>query len=124
MILIIGGAHQGKLQFAEQAFADRTVFQCSIDNPELDLSYGIINSVHFLILAQMRAGLDPEAIFSSQTGDLADKVLICDDISSGIVPLDREMRLWRDTTGRILARLSQQSEQVYRVFCGISSRLK
>ena len=55
---------------------------------------------------------------------LKDKILICDEISSGIVPLKKEERLWREETGKVLQFLSKESEEVYRIFFGIGTRLK
>jgi adenosyl cobinamide kinase/adenosyl cobinamide phosphate guanylyltransferase len=55
---------------------------------------------------------------------LNDKVIISDDISSGVVPVDREMRQWREALGRSLAMLAEQADEVIRVFCGIASRIK
>jgi len=124
MILIIGGAHQGKLDFALDTFGDKTVFQCELDNVELDLQADIINSLHLLVLSLLRAEVDPEDFFAKRIDQLTDKVLISDDITSGVVPIDAEMRIWRDTLGRVLGMLSKHCDQVYRVFVGIGTRLK
>ena len=51
-------------------------------------------------------------------------IIICDDISSGIVPLKKEDRIWREETGKCLQYLSKESSKVYRVFCGIPSVIK
>ena len=53
-----------------------------------------------------------------------DKIIISDEISSGIVPLKKEDRMWREETGRCLQYLSKESSCVYRVFCGISTIIK
>ena len=52
------------------------------------------------------------------------KIIICDDISSGIVPLKKEDRVWREETGKCLQYLSKESSKVYRMFCGIPSVIK
>jgi adenosyl cobinamide kinase/adenosyl cobinamide phosphate guanylyltransferase len=196
MILIIGGAYQGKLDFAMEKFAGYALVQCELDaetdeaadvgaadagvgTSAADASVGtgaadsaddsagaagvggaatvtgvagvagvandatvlsaadalaqadsakpcIYNSIHLLILSQMRKGIDPQAYFSEllDQGKLQNAVLICDDISSGVVPIDKEMRLWRDATGMVMGMLSKHSEQVYRLFAGIASQLK
>ncbi|MDR0459569.1 MAG: bifunctional adenosylcobinamide kinase/adenosylcobinamide-phosphate guanylyltransferase [Coriobacteriales bacterium] len=124
MILIIGGAEQGKLQYAQLTYPDRTVYQCELATPAIDLDAGIINSLHLAVLAMMRADIDPLAYFTEELPRLQDKVIICDDISSGVVPIDKEMRLWRDQLGHLLGLLSTQAEQVIRLFVGIPSRIK
>ena len=53
-----------------------------------------------------------------------DKIIISDEISSGIVPLKKEDRMWREETGRCLQFLSKESSSVYRVFCGIPTIIK
>jgi adenosyl cobinamide kinase/adenosyl cobinamide phosphate guanylyltransferase len=53
-----------------------------------------------------------------------DKIIICDDVSCGIVPLGKDLRLYRDNTGKIMQLLSRESDEVYRVFCGMGERLK
>ena len=53
-----------------------------------------------------------------------DKIIICDDISEGIVPLKKEDRLWREVTGKLLQEISKEANEVYRVFCGIPMEIK
>ena len=124
MILVIGGAYQGKLDYVLENHPGKTVFQCDVENPGLDLSAGIINGLHLMILAQVRAGTDAIAYLQERLLELKSKVVICDDVSCGVVPIDPEMRRWRETTGRCLALLSKNADEVIRVFCGIGSRIK
>ena len=124
MVLIIGGAYQGKLDYALDNYPGKTVFQCSTENAELDLTGDIINSLHLMVLAQTRAGLDALAYFREILPRLKDKILICDDIFCGVVPLEQEMRIWRETMGLCLTLLSKNSDEVIRVFCGLGSRIK
>ena len=124
MILVIGGAYQGKLSYVLDNYAQKTVYHCDIETPAIDLSADIINALHLLILAQLRAGIDPLVYLRERLPELKEKVLICDDITCGVVPVDYEARLWRETTGRGLVMLSKNSDEVIRVFCGIGSRLK
>jgi adenosyl cobinamide kinase/adenosyl cobinamide phosphate guanylyltransferase len=56
--------------------------------------------------------------------DNPDAIVICNDISSGVVPVDAVMRKWREAVGRTLAALSQKSDEVIRLFCGIPARIK
>ncbi|MCL2137286.1 MAG: bifunctional adenosylcobinamide kinase/adenosylcobinamide-phosphate guanylyltransferase [Coriobacteriia bacterium] len=124
MILIIGGAHQGKLEYALSTGQGLSVYQCSLDDIDVDYSCDIINSAHSLILALMRSGISPEAYFADHIADLTGKIIVIDDITSGVVPIDAEMRLWRDNTGRAMGFLSKHADRVVRVFCGIATTLK
>lgn len=125
MKLIIGGAHQGKRDYALKHYAPKaTVSRCTETEPEIDFSGEIIDSLHLAILAQLRSGIDPIDYFEKHLEDLASKIVICDDISNGVVPIEKEMRQWREAVGRTLILLSENAEEVIRVFCGLGTKLK
>jgi len=124
MILVIGGAYQGKLDYVMENYPGKSIFQCKIDDPLLDLTADVINSLHLLVLAQIRDGKEPPEYLYNLLPQLKEKIIICDDISCGVVPIDPEMRRWREVAGRCLALLSKNADVVVRVFCGIGSRLK
>ena len=125
MILVFGGAYQGKLDYVREHYGrDKTVFQCTDSTMAVDFSRDIINALHWLVLAQLRHGIDPGEDWAKNTALWESKIIICDDISCGIVPMDQEMRLWRETTGRLLNDLARRSDEVIRVFCGLGTKLK
>ena len=55
---------------------------------------------------------------------LSGKILICEDISCGVVPMDAETREWREAVGRMNAALAAQADTVTRIFCGLPLELK
>ena len=111
MILIIGGAYQGKRAYATETLG------CPEER--------IIGQVECRIRAMLDAGLDPMAeVGRLAKAEWADAVLLLEDISSGIVPLDAADRAWREAVGRCGAFLARQSERVIRVFCGIGTVIK
>jgi adenosyl cobinamide kinase/adenosyl cobinamide phosphate guanylyltransferase len=55
---------------------------------------------------------------------LKPKIIICNDISCGVVPIDSEIRLWRESVGRILTILSKHADEVVRLFCGLGTKIK
>ena len=124
MILIIGGAYQGKLDYAIENYPGKTIYQCDPENPEIDITAEIINSFHLTVLAQTRAGTDMLGYFQKKLPELKGKILICDDISCGIVPIEQETRMWRENAGRVMTLLSKNADEVIRVFCGIGSKIK
>ena len=124
MTLVIGGAYQGKLECVMEKHQGKSVCQCDLDNPEMDLSADVINSLHLMMLAQIRAGVDSLTYINDKLPEMKDKIIICDDISCGVVPVDPETRQWRETAGRCLALLSKNADEVIRIFCGIESRIK
>jgi len=104
------------------------VYECSNGNTEIPAAKKIIYRFDKWIEALVKNGIDTETAikqFINAPGDSHnDSIVICDDISCGVVPPDPVMRAWREAVGRSLAALSQQSCEVIRLFCGIPSRLK
>ena len=124
MVLIIGGAYQGKLDYAKAAFsiADDEVFAC--DGVEIDFSRRCIYRIEEFTLACVLENNDPTEYFRSRRERWKDSILICQDIFCGVVPLGAEIRAWRQATGRLCRYLSGEAAQVSRLFCGLEQRLK
>ena len=124
MVLIIGGAYQGKLDFAKTAFtlSEEDIFTC--DNPEIDFSKRCINRIEEFTLACVQSGVDPSEYFKAHRYEWKDSVLICEDIFCGVVPMGAEMRAWRQVTGRLCQYLSREATAVNRIFCGLEQKLK
>jgi adenosyl cobinamide kinase/adenosyl cobinamide phosphate guanylyltransferase len=100
------------------------IYNCREDVPDIDFNADIINDLHLAFLAQIRAGLDVQDVLNASLPKLKNKILIVDDIMSGVVPLDAQARAWREATGRGLGLLVKHANQVVRVFCGIGTRIK
>ena len=124
MIFIIGGAYQGKLDYARSALGvrDADIYTCT--DARIDFSRSCINALEEFTLACVRHGMDPVACFDAHRDEWADSILICQDITCGVVPMGREMRAWRDATGKLCQYLARQAHQVSRIFCGLEQRLK
>lgn len=56
--------------------------------------------------------------------ELEDQVIICTDVSQGIVPMERELRDMREMTGRAMVWLAKEADCVVRVFCGLGQEIK
>lgn len=122
MILIFGGAFQGKMDFAKENFGangDNT-FTCSEDNANIDLTKDVIYGFEKYSLACVKAGKEAADIIP----ELKDKVVICTDISSGVVPIEKEQRANREMTGRAMIKMAKTATRVYRIFCGMSMEMK
>lgn len=124
MVLIIGGAYQGKLDFAKTAFtlSEDDIFTCT--SFEIDFSKRCINKIEEFTLACAQNGVDPSEYFKAHRDDWKDSVLICEDIFCGVVPMGAEMRAWRQATGRLCQYLSHEAAEVSRIFCGLEQKLK
>ena len=126
MILIIGGAFQGKKEYAMQKYdiPEKAVFDAVLpDLPKADFRYFVIRNLQDYIKNRIREGGNPEKEifdFTSQN----DCIVICNEIGNGIVPMDSFEREWRERTGRILIQLAAESDEVIRVVCGIGQKIK
>ena len=125
MVLIFGGAYQGKLDFAMKKFniKDTDIFTCTEDS-FTDFSKKIIDRAELFFLKCVKAGIEPRDILCENINMLQDKIVIARDISQGIVPIDSVQRAWREASGRAMMYLAGEAEEVYRVFCGLSEKLK
>ena len=105
MKLYIGGAYQGQEELARR------------ENPGAE----IVPDFHLLL--KDYAG-DPRTFAADFYAQNADAVVIADEIGCGVVPIDKNDRAWREAAGRALCVITQKSEQVIRVICGIGVRIK
>lgn len=124
MKLIIGGAFQGKREFAKDAFSlsEVDIFTCS--GEDIDFSRPCIDKIEEFTYACLASGREPLDYFRENREKWQDSILICQDIFCGVVPLGADLRKWRNETGRLCQYLSQEAEQVSRIFCGLEQRLK
>ncbi len=53
-----------------------------------------------------------------------DAVVIMDEIGSGIIPLEKGERLWREQTGRAGCRIAEYADMVIRLCCGVPEVIK
>ena len=127
MILIFGGAYQGKLEYAREHwdFGDNDVFFCD-ESLAIDLSKKVICGLEKFVYACVLEGAEAKSVLKMYDDEfpLRDKIWIVDDISQGVVPIDPDRRAWRESVGRTLLWLGKESDEVHRVFCGLGQRLK
>jgi len=141
MIFILGGAYQGKLDFAKQqfhvtpseiwdgrSFLDVKLLHGADSEEESlwmpDLEKRVWNGLEYFALVCVDKGLEARGFMEERREALRDKILICTDLSQGVVPMEARMRAWREMNGRMNIYLASQAEQVYRLFCGIPKRIK
>lgn len=111
MILIIGGEGSGKRTFAESLGYTQIADGLLDDSPALC-------HVEKLVEADL-AGADALLAALCQK-----EVVICNEVGSGVIPVDRERRLAREATGRLCVLLAKQASCVVRLVCGIPSVIK
>ena len=128
MILIFGGAYQGKLEYVQERFGvtGSEVYHCNDETvaPEIPDNMKTINNLEKWILALVKAEINVEDTLHRFINTHPDAIVICTDISCGIVPMSPQDRKWREAVGRAMAVLSKISVEVVRIFCGIPTVLK
>lgn len=126
MILIYAGAYQGKLDFARKSFGikDEDICYCNSDMESIDFGKKVIYGLEKFIYGYEKRGQSADEYIRAQLPLMNDKIIICEDISRGLVPMDKLERAWRETNGRVVNAVAAEADEVYTVFCGIESRIK
>ncbi len=133
MHLIIGGAYQGKLEYGKERFGfdEADVFFCmpeivkDLDREmKIDFSKKAIYGLEHFILGCVYRKMEAKDYFLKHGSEWAESILICTDVSSGIVPYELELRAFREMVGRTLMYLGKEAEDVTRMFCGIPQKIK
>lgn len=112
MILIVGGAGQGKLDYV----LSRTGWgpEDVAHTPEEAESRPVFDGL------EAWPELDVDRLLSANPG----VVLICREVGCGVVPVEPEQRAWREAVGRLCCELARRAERVERIFCGLPMVLK
>ena len=113
MILITGGAYQGKLEFAKSLVSDR-------GGEEPDILYHMERYIGRLV----DDGEDVEEKLHEMMREHPNPIIICDEVSSGVIPIDEKEVTYREAVGRTVCYLAKMADEVYRVYCGIGERIK
>jgi hypothetical protein len=126
MILVFGGAYQGKLDYVLDRFRfdEGDIYRCSVECAELPDRKKLIYELDKWILALLKANVYSEGKVTEFIASLGDSVIICTDISCGVVPAEPIQRAWREAVGRALAAMAHESEEVIRLYCAIPTRIK
>lgn len=139
MKLVIGGAYQGKLSYAKEAYQAGDGWidgaACSLDG-EIDTCRGIYHFHEYvkrLLQSGQLDGNNSHLIDMEQWAEtFADKLcrrnpdilIVSNELGYGIVPMEKSDRQWRELTGRLCTCLARQADEVVRVVCGVGMRLK
>ncbi len=119
MELIIGAKAQGKLDYAKKLYniSDFEVSDSLVSGKK------VINNLQKIVFNLSLEGSDAFEIITS-FAEKNDCIFICDEVGSGVVPIEKSDRFYRDEVGKICCHLAEKSCKVHRVFCGIGSRIK
>lgn len=126
MILIIGGAFQGKDVYARRISGlgeDAWVDGATCDRNQLFTCGGVFH-FHEYIRRSLEVGDDLSTLVDQLLENNPDIIIVTNEIGYGLVPVDSFERKYRETTGRICEQLASEASEVHRVVCGIGTVIK
>ncbi len=106
MVLVVGGADQGKYAFAKS------------------LSDDVVRDFHVQVRQCMERGEDPWELMRCVLAEHRESAFTLAELGCGPVPEDSFLREYRETVGRISCALAAEAGAVYRVCCGIGVQIK
>ena len=144
MHVITGGAYNGKWEFAKQFFdlskEAEFIKYSGYNNDKLPSDFTEVKADFFIIQGielYVKGFFEKKASVRSQTEEFVlnclnwqeanpkrKLILIGNDISKGVVPVEKTDREWRDMTGLMYQRLVQVSERYDVIWYGINKQLK
>ena len=118
MILIIGGAFQGKKEYAKKTFGlkeEEFVDGACCGEEELCQAKAVFH-LHEFVRRCLKEGRDIGGMAERILQKNPSVILLCNELGSGVVPVE--------ATGRLCCRLAAEAEEVHRVVCGIGMVIK
>ena len=113
MVLILGARGAGKTEVVRyMGFSDAQMSD-ALDSDKLVL-------LHLEALVRQ----DPQNADAFMDALCRKEIVVCQEVGSGVIPLAKEDRIYRDAVGRLCVRLAQRATSVIRVVAGIPVRLK
>lgn len=126
MILVIGGAYQGKKDWVqgryrleESDWADGD--SCSKE----DLFQArAVNRFHLFVRRSVEEGRDLSGFADTLKKRNPSLIIVKNEIGCGVVPMDPLERKYREQDGRLSEKLAAHCDTVVRVICGIGQVIK
>ena len=124
MRLIIGGAYQGKLEFASKynITKDDVIDYSKDDVDKFDKH--CLYHFELWVKKMIELGRDPLKYLDDNEYQFVDKVIIVEDIFCGLVPVDGDLRDYRESLGRVVQKIAKNAISVERVVAGLGQRIK
>lgn len=130
MHVFIGGAYNGKTAYVERLLKDYhyTIIDGELPDVAPDCDALIIKNLEqWLVKRNLE---EDEAIIHHILTTLKSLekncvvYMIVTDMGRGVVPMEKQARLLRDTCGRLYQALFAEAQQVNRIWYGIAERIK
>lgn len=113
MVLIIGGEASGKRTYARQmGYSDAEMADGTLDDRP------VLYNLQDLVARDVQ---NAPALLEPLSQKAA---VLCNEVGSGVIPLERRERDAREATGRLTIQLAQRAERVVRMVCGIATVIR
>ncbi len=124
MHFIFGGRYMGMLEYALELQPGAVVCDLAQDGEEGIGKSDVVFGIHLLVQKLLRQKTPPLPFFMQNLASWQGKILIGDEVGSGVVPVEPFERQWRDEVGRVYQLLAREADDVTRVWAGIPQPLK
>lgn len=134
MILYTGGKYQGKLNIllSETGLNDDEVLnletmEIKSETSDNLSSYKAIAYVEEYIRKLSEKNLEKDEIVNKVIGlhkIINPEYVIVTEVGCGVIPIKKSERIFREATGEVTTYFAKHAEEVYRVVCGIKTRIK
>lgn len=126
MILIIGGAYEGKTQYAVKnlGITESEILDGKTCEYRDLFSAKAVNNFHLLIKRLIESGENALEFVDKVYNSNPKITIISDEIGCGIIPLEKSDRIWREETGKACCKIAEMSDVVVRINCGIPTVIK
>lgn len=126
MVLITGGAFQGKKTLAGRLYglshSDITDgAECVFDEV---FTAAAISDYHELVRRLLAAKIGVSEFTERLCAENPRAVITMNEVGCGVIPLQKSERIYREEVGRAGCVIASHSETVIRVFCGIPEAIK
>ena len=124
MEMIIGGAYQGKRNYAKEQFPDMQWKDgAEVTEEELMNAAGVWNFQEY-IRRQLQEEKEVTSLAQTLILRNPDVILVSQEVGYGVVPIDAFERKYREAVGRVCTELATYSKKVTRVCGGIGQVIK
>lgn len=113
MILVVGGEGSGKRSFAG-----------SLGYSEQDMADAVLDSRPVMVHLERLVFQNPDRVDALFTALEGKEVVLCNEVGSGVMPVQDGECLGREATGRLCIRLAQRASCVVRMVCGLPMVIK
>lgn len=122
---VIGGKAQGKLKYVldEKSLTNEDVCngeECDYNNIDKRVLYNF----HLLCRRLLKENINIISFTNELLNKNEDMIIITDEIGYGIVPMDKEERVWREETGRACTNIAKKAAVVTRLIAGFPVKIK